>query len=69
MKEHNYLAATIEFLDRESQNKKAMCYPITRITLHQRMHYGNPRGRPWRRFIIDEQGDSWVEIPVLDDEL
>lgn len=58
-----YLSAMIEFLDRETGKvKKAMCYPIVRITLCQRMHQGNPEGRPWREFRPADDGSAWVEV-------
>lgn len=58
-----YLAAMIEFLDRDSGKvKNAMVYPVVRITLCQRMHEGNPEGRPWREFHPADDGDTWTEL-------
>lgn len=63
MSDKPYLSASIEFLDRDKQTVKvAMCYPITKITLHQRMHAANPEGRPWREFRVGDSGEVWVEV-------
>jgi hypothetical protein len=54
-----YLAAVITFLDRDSQEKTAMTYPITRIELLSSVTSGNPDGLPKRVFAVI--GDKWVE--------
>jgi len=58
-----YLSAMVDFLNREDDSeKKVMCYPITRIVLQQEMTAENPEGRPWRTFVVSDDGSRWVEL-------
>lgn len=58
-KEKDYLAAGITFLNRDDQTERAIVYPVTQVILMQRMHRENPEGRPWRTFVVGE--DGWIE--------
>jgi hypothetical protein len=58
-----YAACVIEFLDRESGSKRAMCYPITRLWLLPLAHPDNVAFA----FKVDRLGD-WerIEAPLPD---
>lgn len=62
MTEKLYLAAGFTFLNRDTQEEKAIAYPVTRIELYKRMHEGNPRGAPTRVFVISDDGEEWQEV-------
>lgn len=57
-----YLAAAITFLDRDSQEERAIVYPVTRIELWQKMGPDNPSGEPKRAFVISDDGENWIEV-------
>lgn len=58
--EHEYLAAVITFLDRDSNQRTAITYPITRIELLSQVTDTNPYGLPKR--IFEVVNDQWSEI-------
>jgi hypothetical protein len=58
--EKPYLYAMFTFLNRDSQEERAMAYPITRIELFRRLYEGGPKGQPSRIFVIGEDGE-WKE--------
>lgn len=58
----NYAAAEITFIDRETNEKKAYCYPVTKVILRER---DNPAQE--RVFIVNENG-TWKEnIKMVED--
>jgi len=55
----SYATAEIEFIDRESGNKTAYCYPVTKVILRNR---DNPD--EGREFVPDLYG-IWSEVKKL----
>ena len=61
MSEISYLAAIIDYLDRDEKKvTRAIHYPVTRIELMSQMSAENPEGKPTRIFIVGDDG-LWHE--------
>lgn len=51
-----YAAAEIEFVDRESGEKTVYCYPVTKVTLHE-------RDNPDRGMVFVARADgTWQQV-------